>query len=469
MDVDAVIRREPELALIDELAHTNAPGHAQREALPGHRRDARRRDRRDLDRQHPASREPERPRLRAHRRPRPRDLPGPDPRRGGRGRPRRPHAGGAPGTAARREGLRPRAGRDRADELLPARQPRRAARARAARAGRGRRGAAGRPTVLDPLSQQAVAERDPRARRAAAASQRIIRRAFRSAQRLGAELDALWVRRPGSELDRGGGDLSSPRCAGSPASSAPTSSRREGDNLSTPSGAWSRERGSTYIFVGTPDESRRREILGGSLRLQAGARAARHRHPRGRRPRAAGRGAASDASLLADRLAGPAVALACARVRARPRSTPDRVRSASSSRSPAARSTRPCSTPRSGSRAPRTRRSSPAYLIRRPARVTPKTRRCSQQVERRDAAARGGRARRAARRACRSTRASRPAARRSTRSSGSGRSSASTASSFPAPVARGPGLHAQGPHSGSSPTRRARRSSCGPTQALNPT
>jgi K+-sensing histidine kinase KdpD len=26
-----------------------------------------------------------------------------------------------------------------------------------------------------------------------------------------------------------------------------------------------RERGSTYIFVGTPDESRRREIFGGSL------------------------------------------------------------------------------------------------------------------------------------------------------------------------------------------------------------
>ena len=44
-------------------------------------------------------------------------------------------------------------------ELLPAREPRRAARARAARARRGRRGAPARPTVLDPLSQQAVAER----------------------------------------------------------------------------------------------------------------------------------------------------------------------------------------------------------------------------------------------------------------------------------------------------------------------
>src|SRR5579862_7135102 len=49
-------------------------------------------------------------------------------------------------------------------------------------------------SVLDPLSQQAVAERilalvtpEPR-------SQRILRRAFRSAERLGAPLDALWVR-----------------------------------------------------------------------------------------------------------------------------------------------------------------------------------------------------------------------------------------------------------------------------------
>ena len=62
-------------------------------------------------------------------------------------------------------------------------------------------------TLLDPLSQQAVAERilvlvtpEPR-------SQRILRRAFRSAQRLGSEIDALWVRRPGQELERGRGGV----------------------------------------------------------------------------------------------------------------------------------------------------------------------------------------------------------------------------------------------------------------------
>src|SRR6185312_9867202 len=54
--------------------------------------------------------------------------------------------------------------------------------------------------VLDPLSQQAITERvlvlvtpEPR-------SQRLLRRAWRSSQRLGSDLDALWVRKPGQEL-----------------------------------------------------------------------------------------------------------------------------------------------------------------------------------------------------------------------------------------------------------------------------
>jgi two-component system sensor histidine kinase KdpD len=118
--------------------------------------------------------------------------------------------------------------------------------------------------VLDPLSRQAVAERvlalvtpEPR-------SQRILRRAWRSAERLGAPLDALWVRRPGSE---------------------PTADERiaiaalrrlaivlgahflqeETDDLVAAVRHAVFERGTTYVFVGTPDESRRREILRGSL------------------------------------------------------------------------------------------------------------------------------------------------------------------------------------------------------------
>jgi two-component system sensor histidine kinase KdpD len=39
----------------------------------------------------------------------------------------------------------------------------------------------------------------------------------------------------------------------------------EGDDLVATVRRVADERGSTYVFVGTPDESRRREILGGSL------------------------------------------------------------------------------------------------------------------------------------------------------------------------------------------------------------
>ena len=119
-------------------------------------------------------------------------------------------------------------------------------------------------SVLDPLSQQAVAERilalvtpEPR-------SQRILRRAFRSGQRLGSEIDALWVRRPGQQL--------------SEAESVSLAALRrlagilgahfielEGDSLPETVKRFVFERGSTYVFLGTPDESRRTEIFRGSL------------------------------------------------------------------------------------------------------------------------------------------------------------------------------------------------------------
>jgi two-component system sensor histidine kinase KdpD len=121
-----------------------------------------------------------------------------------------------------------------------------------------------RAVVLDPVSAQAVAERvlalvtpEPR-------SQRILRRAWRSAERLGAPLDALWVHHPGRDL--------------SPEEQVQLAALRrlavvlgahfleeEGDNLVATVREVVRERGSTYVLVGTPDESRRREILHGSL------------------------------------------------------------------------------------------------------------------------------------------------------------------------------------------------------------
>ena len=121
-----------------------------------------------------------------------------------------------------------------------------------------------RGAVLDPLSQQAIAERVLALVEPQPKSQRIMRRAWRSAERLGAQLDAIWVR---------------------PAGRAPTEEEQvalaalrrlaivlgahfleeEGDDLAAAVRRVVNERGTTYVFVGTPDESRRREILRGSL------------------------------------------------------------------------------------------------------------------------------------------------------------------------------------------------------------
>jgi two-component system sensor histidine kinase KdpD len=119
-------------------------------------------------------------------------------------------------------------------------------------------------TVLDPLSQQAVAERilalvtpEPR-------SQRLLRRAFRSGQRLGAEVDALWVRRSGQRLDeQQTASLAALRRLASMLGAHFL--ELEGDDLVETVKRLARERGTTYVLVGTPDESRRREILRGSL------------------------------------------------------------------------------------------------------------------------------------------------------------------------------------------------------------
>ncbi len=118
--------------------------------------------------------------------------------------------------------------------------------------------------TLEPLSQQAVAERVLALVEPQAKSQRIMRRAWRSAQRLGTTMDAVWVRKPGHEptaeeatqlaaLRRLAGILGAHFL------------EEEGDDLVATVRRVAGERGSTYVFVGTPDESRRREILGGSL------------------------------------------------------------------------------------------------------------------------------------------------------------------------------------------------------------
>jgi two-component system, OmpR family, sensor histidine kinase KdpD len=125
---------------------------------------------------------------------------------------------------------------------------------------RARRGA----VDLDPLSKQAVGERvlvlvEPQPR-----SQRVLRRAWRSSQRLGAEIDALWMRRRGQELSaEDATQLAALRRLASIL--GVHFLEEEGDDLVDTVRRVAAERGSTYVFVGTPDERRWVEITRGSL------------------------------------------------------------------------------------------------------------------------------------------------------------------------------------------------------------
>ncbi|MBV8257896.1 MAG: histidine kinase [Actinobacteria bacterium] len=117
---------------------------------------------------------------------------------------------------------------------------------------------------LEPLSRQAVGERVLALVEPQPKSQRIMRRAWRSAQRLGTTMDALWVRKPGRPpSEEEATQLAALRRVASILGAHFIEA--EGDDLVDTVRRVAIERGSTYIFVGTPDESRRREIFGGSL------------------------------------------------------------------------------------------------------------------------------------------------------------------------------------------------------------
>jgi two-component system sensor histidine kinase KdpD len=92
----------------------------------------------------------------------------------------------------------------------------------------------------------------------------VLRRAWRSAERLGAELDALWVHAAGDGLS----EEEQVSLAALRRLSIVLGAHFlevEGDDLVDTVRRVVAERGSTYVLVGTPDESRRREILRGSL------------------------------------------------------------------------------------------------------------------------------------------------------------------------------------------------------------
>jgi two-component system sensor histidine kinase KdpD len=118
--------------------------------------------------------------------------------------------------------------------------------------------------ILDPMSQRAVAERVLALVTPQPKAQRLLRRAWRSAQRLGAELDAVWIRRPDQKLSED-------------ERIALQALRRlavilgvhfleeESDDLIGVVQHVARERGTTYVFIGTPEEGRMTEIVRGSL------------------------------------------------------------------------------------------------------------------------------------------------------------------------------------------------------------
>ena len=118
--------------------------------------------------------------------------------------------------------------------------------------------------ALEPLSRQAVGERVLALIEPQPKSQRILRRAWRSAQRLGADMDAMWVHAPGyaPTVEEATQAAALRRLAGILGAHF---LEVEDDDLVSAVRRTAVERGSTYVFLGTPDESRRREIFGGSL------------------------------------------------------------------------------------------------------------------------------------------------------------------------------------------------------------
>ena len=180
-----------------------------------------------------------------------------DGRRGGADR---PHARGADRAPAGRQDLPGREHRRRAQQLLPDREPGGAARGQPAPGGRGRRVQAARPAARPSRSgtreervaadaPKAVGERLLALVRPQPSSQRLVRRAWRSAQRLGTDLDLLWVKPPGKPIE---GEVERQVTALRQLASVlgATLLIEEHDDLVAAAARVVRERGTTYIMVG---------------------------------------------------------------------------------------------------------------------------------------------------------------------------------------------------------------------------
>ena len=256
MDLPAILARAPELALIDELAHTNAAGARAPEALRGHRRRARRRIDvfSTVNVQHLESLNDQVAELTGVR---VRETFPTGARRGRRGGADRPHARGAARAPARRQGLPARSGSTpRSTTSSGSRTSRRCASSRCARWPRtSRRSSASaradetvgtRERVIEVARRRRSPSGSWRWSRPRPSSQRLVRRAWRSAQRLGAELDLLWVAAAGRAPIDEEREHSGASPAGLGARRARCWSRRATTSRRSPPRSRA-ERGTTYI------------------------------------------------------------------------------------------------------------------------------------------------------------------------------------------------------------------------------
>jgi two-component system, OmpR family, sensor histidine kinase KdpD len=114
--------------------------------------------------------------------------------------------------------------------------------------------------ILGQAAPQAVGERLLAIVTPQASSQRVVRRAWRSAQRLGAELDVLTVLSPGREpTPEEAEQLDALRRLGSLLGAQVLF--EEGDDVADVVARVARERGSTYVLMGTPAQRRFRAPL----------------------------------------------------------------------------------------------------------------------------------------------------------------------------------------------------------------
>jgi two-component system sensor histidine kinase KdpD len=118
--------------------------------------------------------------------------------------------------------------------------------------------------TVSPLAQQAILERILVLVEPGPGSQRLLRRAWRSSQRLNAEIDALWVRRPDERLtDERSVALAALRRLA--ALLGVHFLEEESDDVIGAVRAAVVERGTTYLYIGTPERRRADEVLHGSL------------------------------------------------------------------------------------------------------------------------------------------------------------------------------------------------------------